>query len=247
MCAAEDNQPLPVKEVVSRTCRELLSFVRSPVPPAGRQPLGRTRAIALLTVLGIDICIVAVFLIAVFSAEAAGAAIPATPDFGMSPLFLFLFATTVAPVLEEVIFRGWLSGRKADLEFAGTILGLTAVTVAGFALFSGGTIIWLSVFAIGAVAAWLRWGVRRKTHQAMPGWFARHYAKIVYLSSVAFGTVHLTNYDTFSAMHLVMVLPQTIGGLLLAFTRTRLGLSASIVQHALFNALVFGADLAFGS
>ncbi len=247
MYAADNNQLLPVKEVVSKTYSELLSFVRSPVPPVGRQPLGRTRTIALLTVLGIDIGIVAVFLIAMFSAEAAGAAFPATPDFGISPLFLFLFATTVAPVLEEVIFRGWLSGRKADLEFAGTILGLAAIAFAGFALFSGDAIAWLSVFAISAVAALLRWGVRRKTHQAMPGWFARHYAKIVYLNSLAFGTVHLTNYDTFSAIHLVMVLPQTIGGVLLAFTRTRLGLSASIVQHALFNALVFGADTAFAS
>ena len=38
------------------------------------------------------------------------------------------------------------------------------------------------------------------------------------------------------------VLPQTIGGLLLAYTRTRLGLRAAMLQHALYNALYLASD-----
>ena len=37
---------------------------------------------------------------------------------------------------------------------------------------------------------------------------------------------------------LILVLPQTLGGLVLAYTRTRLGLIAAMVQHALFNAVL---------
>lgn len=95
------------------------------------------------------------------------------------------------------------------------------------------------------VGAYLHWRRTREANVSVPDWFARNYGPVVYGSSILFGAAHLTNFDEFSALHMLVVLPQTLGGLVLAFTRTRLGLRAAIYQHAAFNAVTFGGDMAF--
>ena len=51
------------------------------------------------------------------------------------------------------------------------------------------------------------------------------YRYLVWGSAIAFGTIHLLNYDELTGpIDLILVLPQTLGGLVLAYTRTRLGL-----------------------
>lgn len=73
--------------------------------------------------------------------------------------------------------------------------------------------------------------------------FRQFYPLFVWLSSLVFGAVHLSNYEgTPEIVDILMVLPQTLGGLVIAFTRTRLGLRAAILHHALFNAIAFALE-----
>jgi hypothetical protein len=89
---------------------------------------------------------------------------------------------------------------------------------------------------------WSRW---RHVDTAVPGWFVRHYRWFVWGSTVLFGLTHLGNFEPLAhPVGLLVVLPQTIGGLLLAYTRTRLGLGAAMAHHAAYNAVWLAADYA---
>jgi membrane protease YdiL (CAAX protease family) len=77
----------------------------------------------------------------------------------------------------------------------------------------------------------------------VPAWFARHFHWFVWGSSLLFGLIHLGNYEPLAhPLGVLVVLPQTIGGLLLAYTRTRLGLGAAMAHHAAYNALFLAED-----
>ncbi len=62
-----------------------------------------------------------------------------------------------------------------------------------------------------------------------------------YLSVLAFGFVHLFNfeaYDQYLWLAPLLVLPQLISGVFLSFIRVRMGLLYSIVLHAAFNGVI---------
>jgi membrane protease YdiL (CAAX protease family) len=65
----------------------------------------------------------------------------------------------------------------------------------------------------------------------------------VWGSTLLFGLMHLGNYEPLAhPLGVLAVLPQTIGGLLLAYTRTRLGLGAAMAHHAAYNAVFLAGD-----
>ena len=67
--------------------------------------------------------------------------------------------------------------------------------------------------------------------------------RYVWGSTLVFGLMHLGNYEALThPLGLAVVLPQTIGGLLLAYTRTRLGLGAAMAHHAAYNAVFLAGD-----
>lgn len=89
----------------------------------------------------------------------------------------------------------------------------------------------------------LHWSRTRHYDTAVPAWFERHFGWLVWGSTVLFGLVHLGNYEPLThLLGVLVVLPQTIGGLLLAYTRTRLGLRAAMVHHAACNAVFPASD-----
>jgi membrane protease YdiL (CAAX protease family) len=65
----------------------------------------------------------------------------------------------------------------------------------------------------------------------------------VWGSALVFGLIHLGNYEPLThPFGVLVVLPQTIGGLLLAYTRARLGLGAAMAHHAMYNAVFLAGD-----
>jgi membrane protease YdiL (CAAX protease family) len=179
-----------------------------------------------------------------WGAEAAGYETPLFPDMRMSPVEEWIVVVGFAPVFEEVIFRGWLSGRRAALE-CGARMGLVvAVLMAAVILYESGTALntarLIQIGALGyALYALVIWFRERNSKREIPAWFDRNYRYLVWGSAITFGTVHLMNYDDLSGpVDLILVLPQTLGGLVLAYTRTRLGLPAAMAQHALFNGVL---------
>lgn len=168
---------------------------------------------------------------------------PVKQDAGVAAsLFSFV---VVAPLTEELLFRAWLTGRKAVLRFA-------AYGLATLALMLGGVLAgaeWArSLSLMGAAMAFaglMHWGLTRQRDTAVPAWFVTHFAAIVWGSTLLFGLVHLGNYSGLgNPLGLLVVLPQVIGGLLLAYIRTRTGLVAAILYHAAYNGLFFGLALA---
>ncbi len=151
----------------------------------------------------------------------------------------------IAPIFEELLFRSWLTGRRAGLRFAlyGAVASL--LMLAGILFWPEQADITKWVSAGIVVAGLMHWGRTSERDAEVPGWFVRHFGWFLWGSSLAFGLVHLGNFAGFvSPLGVLVVLPQTVGGILLAYTRTRLGLRAAVAHHALFNAVWLLADLA---
>lgn len=222
--------------------RERLSdvarFVRHPTFVAAPMAWGREAARVWLTLFVLDAVLVAgLFIPIAFWASEAGF-LPSPVQREEEPALDVISYLIVAPLLEELLFRGWLTGRIAALRF-----GLYGFAALGLMLASlllnedAATSISLAAVVL-AFLGLLHWGQTAERDSAVPAWFARHFHWIVWGSSMLFGLVHLGNFTGLeSPLGVLVVLPQTIGGLLLAYTRTRLGLRAAIAHHAAFNAV----------
>jgi membrane protease YdiL (CAAX protease family) len=157
---------------------------------------------------------------------------------------LILFMLLLAPVGEEVFFRGWLSGRPAHvwavviLIPASLVLVLSRMGVphidqsVGWIVFGGGLILALA----------LAWRGRRQS----PGrFFQRHFLWFYLLSTLAFASVHLANFAEGNALILLpLTLPQLLLGLILGYVRVQFGLWAGVLLHAAHNSLFVGLLLA---
>ena len=150
----------------------------------------------------------------------------------------------LAPLLEETLFRGWLNGRRAALRFLAYGAAALGLLLAGF-LFDPDVRRILALVAVATVFAGLiHWSLTRYRDRAVPDWFIRHFRWIVWGSSLVFGLIHLGRFEVLThPLGVLVVLPLILGGMLLAYTRTRLGLRAAMVQHGCFNAVLIGLAL----
>ena len=154
-----------------------------------------------------------------------------------------LVVIVIAPVVEELLFRGWLRGDVAALRFA--LCGWAAFLIGGLA---GETVNgWVSFLALGILmAGGAQWLATHKRDTHVPAWFEANFRWMVWGSTLAFGAIHLFNYEELSGpLDLLAVASQTMGGLVLAYTRLHLGLSAAIAQHAAFNLTILGIIMVF--
>ncbi len=158
-----------------------------------------------------------------------------------------MVALVLAPLLEEAMWRGWLSGHRAALRFAAygvAALGLLLLGVLAAPDFRKT----LGLVAVGVVFAGLiHWSLSRHRDTTVPSWFSRYFHWLVWGSSMTFGLVHLGNFEALThPLGVLVVAPLMLGGMLLAYTRTRLGLRAAMAHHAAYNAVLVGTAWAFG-
>jgi membrane protease YdiL (CAAX protease family) len=222
---------------------DVARFVARPSYLAQPQAWGGAAVLALLAVFALDMAVdtLAYELIAAWD-ETTGF-LPAPIDFPATlaeDLFGFLL---LAPITEELAFRGWLSGRIAALRFGACGLAAMGLFMAAlYVPYEYQTALSLAAIAM-TFAGLIHWSLTRTRDTAVPAWFTRHFQWFVWGSSLAFGLIHLGNYEPLhSSLGLLVVVPQTIGGLLLAYTRTRLGLGAAMAYHAAYNALFLAGD-----
>ena len=226
----------------------LLDVARFAVRPTyAAQPMawGRAAALALALVLALDLALYALFhgLVDVLGAE--GSVLPRPLKSDVSLAKSVVTGLLLAPALEEALFRGWMRGQVAALRFA--VYGFAA-----FGLFAVSLIVPEQIAKALAVAAaavafagLIHWGAAAQRDTAVPVWFTRQFGWLVWGSTLLFGLIHLGNYEPLThPLGVLVVLPQTIGGLLLAYTRTRLGLRAAIAHHAAYNAAYLMLDYA---
>lgn len=223
---------------------DVARFAMRPTYVAQPMAWGRAAALGLLVMILLNLAVSPLLRVLLEAADHHAGFLPGLVE--QPPLRLrdLVGPVIIAPVLEELLFRSWLSGRGADLRFAAYGFAALIFLFADYLLTSGmGG--WLALTAVGVVfAGLLHWGMTRQRDTVVPAWFVRHFHWIVWGSTALFGLLHLGNHDIVtSPLGIMVVLPQTMGGLLLAYTRTRFGLGAAIVQHSTFNAIWYGAAL----
>lgn len=167
--------------------------------------------------------------LALSAAESSGAQHRMDPD-----NIPWLMAVLWAPLAEEMLFR-------YSLRYPRAILWV--IPVMAMVVFSGPS--WLSIAAFLLVLALLTalkmrglasndealsWRLRRLYVQWFP-W-------VFHLSVLTFAFVHLNNFKLNGTpwwMFPVMVLPQWMTGLVLAWMRVRSGIGTSMLMHMMFN------------
>lgn len=163
---------------------------------------------------------------------------------GFSSAMLAPIVIVAAPVGEEVIFRGWLTGRPRALWLLAMAL-LAALLLIAVTLHWHDQAASLGVI-VTAMAALVGWLVLRKRTDA-PCWFARRFAVWFYLSVVVFALLHMSNYPRLSWALVPMVAPQLWAGLVFGYLRMRHGLVASILAHAIGNAAALVVAIGLGA
>lgn len=221
-----------------------LGFLRRPVLPA-RAPLPQVAGlIAVLRLFALDLLVMSGLLAIAGIVIATGVDMPETALAGMDIGPGIVFAVVVvAPLAEEIAFRGWLSGRPGHLlalvAFVGGGVSATLLlSAAGFSYGADALQTGLAAMALGALvgvvlALAALYLLRR--HGAV-GWFQRCFQLFFWVSTLAFSLVHLFNFPADQmAMALPLVLPQLVTGTMLGYLRVHYGLWASILLHALHN------------
>ena len=224
--------------------RAFAAFLRRPRLPdrAELSVAGSLRALVPLLVL--DLLLMALVLAAIGAATALGFKLPEHMLGGLelTPALL-AFMLVGAPVGEEILFRGWLSGRPGHI--IGSLLcvigaALVAGGAAAGAAGSGGVAVW-SIAAGGGVLLLAALTVFALRKRDALHWFQRHFAWFFYASTLAFAAIHLSNFAGAGAASMAamlpLVLPQLLLGLILGFVRVQHGLLTNISLHALHNAL----------
>lgn len=221
---------------------DALRFVIRPTFAARPMAWGRGAVLALLAVFALDLMLdgLAAWLIGLGDAQANFLPDPVDLDISLAE---DLFASLLlAPVLEELLFRGWLGGKAASLRFALYGFVALALFLVSLAVPAAATAIALAA-VITVFAGIIHWGRARHRDTAVPAWFIRHFRWMVWGSALVSGLTHLGNYEPLThPLGLLVVAPQTIGGLLLAYARTRIGLGAAIAHHAAYNAVFMAGD-----
>lgn len=225
------NEPSP--PTVRGTVSEFAAFVRRPRPlvPTGLRAPGAWRRLGIAA--GLLIAVNLALMLPLLAAWQAAFDLPAPEGYGQLPTSVLVpVVLLVAPVLEELLFRGWLTGRVRALWLLGCAIAFGALLY--------GSVHGLDPLATGAcllalvLAAPIGWFVLRK--RAAPGWFAAAFPAAFWLTTAAFSLAHILNYPSFSALALPMVLPQLWAGLVLAFVRMRVGLPGAMLAHVAANA-----------
>jgi membrane protease YdiL (CAAX protease family) len=204
---------------------------------------GRAAALMLGIVFAFDLAIDALVSVLTDAWDAQAGFLPAAVDEDITPAADIVASLLLAPVLEELLFRGWLTGRIAALRFAAYGFCAMGLLMASLLVPPDYALLMAWAGAGVVMAGLIHWSRTRHRDTAVPAWFTRHFHWIVWGSSLLFGLIHLGNYEPLtSPLGLLVVLPQTLGGLLLAYTRTRLGLGAAMVHHAGYNAVFLAGE-----
>lgn len=228
---------------VRTTLRDFRDFLRHPaiLEPQGWRD-GGGKAWAILTAM-LVIVLIGV-LLPFLTLWQKGFGLPSPDAFGkFDKAMLVPLTVVIAPVAEELLFRGWQRGSASALWLLACalviVLVLMTLTDPARAL-AAAAIIALAIISgfVGAVYLWKR--------PAPLPWFASAFPVIFYLIAVGFALFHLTNYPRAGLLTVPLVLPQLWAALVLGYVRQRLGLMQAICAHMVANACSIGLALASG-
>ncbi|WP_298918839.1 CPBP family intramembrane glutamic endopeptidase [uncultured Algimonas sp.] len=226
----------------------MMRYVRRPYFPAGRDPVGEEALRHLTQLLFLSLAVM--LLVSSMVGAVVSGVLGDVPEnindtVGReNPAQLLFYGVILAPIVEELLFRSWLGGRRACIIGLPVLLSFYAVSMAvavgipamtALAMAGG-----LSALIYGVARRFLRLSV---SEQKAARW--RLFPAAFYGSAMLFGLLHLTNFDggLSSPVMLIAVLPQALVGLVLGYVRMRFGLFAAMIFHALYNLVLIGLFL----
>ena len=159
-------------------------------------------------------------------------------EFMESPFEIIMLGVLIVPFIEELIFRWPLVYNESHIKLF--LFGVSLLFLLFF--WQVGIILLIATFILSS----MKWD---KFKRFKPRELHKKYIGLLFwLSVIAFGLIHITNYDFKEIPFYVypfMVLPQIIGGISLAIIRIKFGLRYAIIQHSLFNLIAFSSEIFF--
>lgn len=238
------HPPAPAASVTGEW-RRYADFLRRPTLPERATGPNARSVLATGRLLLLDYALMAVLMTIGVIAYTAGVEFPQneleTLEWGMGTLALIVL---IAPIMEEVMFRSWMSGRLghilAVLALGGGALVLTAEAASGEA--SSTAIIGLLATLVAAAGA-----IYAFRHRGPLGWFAKAFPVFFWLSALGFATIHIWNYTEGSGpLVFLLVIPQLVAGTIFAYARVNYGLWSAILLHMLHNGTAVALALSMG-
>lgn len=238
-----ETTSLPSRRNTREEWNGYLAFLRQPRLPANAALPWHSGFAAIVRMLTLDFGIMLTLAMFALLVVTLGAELPETALAGLEiDLRLALTVVVVAPLVEELAFRGWLSGKPGHvLAFVIMLVGgvVAAMLAAGATGEAASAQVALAILAAVVLAAIALFVLRRRP--ALP-WFSGLFPVFFWLSVVAFASVHLLNYDEGHLLALLpLVLPQFILGTILGYMRVHYGLWTCILLHMAHNGLIIGA------
>ena len=221
-----------------RVFPDLWAFVRAP------RLLSQQQAMSLLTLVQLGLLLLFDILFAEFTmlwtpqyADYFGIPEPDNYD-DYTFLQVLLLVCVLVPVIEESVFRGWLTGRKSNLWALAALIGWCLSL--GLLFLANPDQPYRKLIFLVLTVGWLFWTVvvmrRHWNSTIVPDAFSLNFRYIFWAATAAFAAVHLTNYsyDGFWPL-LPLVISQFVGGITLGYARLRFGLLHAICLHSAFN------------
>jgi membrane protease YdiL (CAAX protease family) len=189
---------------------------------------------ALLAMLALHLAVLLLVLLPLLGLWQSAMGLPSPEAFDqVSKAMLVPFVVLLAPVGEELAFRGWLTGRVRAVWLVGCGFAAAGfLAMVNFHVYEVPASFAVLAMGLAMPAGW--WWLRQRG--VMPG-FERAFPVLVWLSIVVFALMHLSNYPRFSWALLPMVLPQFWTGMTLSYTRMRVGIFGSMLIHAAANGI----------
>jgi membrane protease YdiL (CAAX protease family) len=216
--------------------RHFASFLREPELPAATTRFSDGLR-ATLRMLVLDLAIMIVLLSIVLVAILAGFELPsnALDDLEMT-IPVVLGIVIAAPVVEEIVFRSWLSGKPGQI--LAIVIGLAAIiALVAIGPSTSSPALVVAILAGSLVAAVVGLVALRK--RAPLNVFTRFFPWFFWASALVFAVIHVFNYEEghFAAL-LPLVMPQFALGIVCAYLRVHHGLWSAMLLHSLHNGAV---------
>ncbi len=148
---------------------------------------------------------------------------------------VLLSVVILGPFVEEIIFRGWLSGTwRSVLASALSLIAIYGGSALLDPYLSEGNTLKLLIVVTGAIAIFFAFSMLDNARRIVG--FDRVFPVIFYAQAVAFGTLHFQNYAANSlVIAMFATLPLIACGLIWGYARVRLGLASAVILHAAYN------------
>lgn len=149
-----------------------------------------------------------------------------------TPEKLLIFIIII-PIIEEFSMRGlFVINNKLNI-----ILWTVCLIVILFTFISK---LWVLIpITLGIVALSLLLLFNFEFRQAFNHFISNYFLLFLFLTSVVFGLLHLSNYQTLDTHTVLKILPRILGGFYLGYIANKYGIMYSILMHCVNNIIPF--------